>query len=201
MSAKLKKALLVIDAQNVYTSKSSELYCKDSAKTIQRINQLIDRCHANGDAIIYVRHVHRVDGSDVGRMFDYMEDGNTEFNFKAGTEEVDYDARLSRPAQITEIIKSRYSCFAGTNLAAELAKRKITKVVVCGFMTNFCCESTARQAHDSDYFVDFVIDATGTPGTENINEKKMREIVQDKMVAGIARVMSTKQWLAEFPAP
>jgi nicotinamidase-related amidase len=134
-------------------------------------------------------------------MFDYLEDGNTEFNFKQGTEEVEYDSRLVRTEAISEIVKNRYSAFAGTRLSDELAKKRINKVVICGFMTNFCCESTARQAHDSDIYVDFVIDATGTPGTENIDEKKMREIVQDKMVAGIARVMSTNEWLVEQGTP
>ena len=37
----MKSALLVIDAQKVYTNKKSELFCKDSTRTIERINSLI----------------------------------------------------------------------------------------------------------------------------------------------------------------
>ena len=39
-------------------------------------------------------------------------------------------------------------------------------------MTNFCCESTARYAHDVDFHVDFISDATGTPGTDNLSEAR-----------------------------
>ena len=62
-------------------------------------------------------------------------------------------------------------------------------------MTNFCCESTARDAHDRDYFVDFIIDATGTPGTDNFNERKIRKIVSELLSSGFARIKTTKEYL------
>ena len=37
-------ALLVIDAQNVYTRKPSELWCEDTGTTIRKINKLIEAC-------------------------------------------------------------------------------------------------------------------------------------------------------------
>ncbi len=61
------------------------------------------------------------------------------------------------------MVKRRYSCFEGTELEAILRSVDASGVAVCGYMTNFCCESTARAAHDRDYFVDFIADATGAP--------------------------------------
>jgi ureidoacrylate peracid hydrolase len=58
-------------------------------------------------------------------------------------------------------------------------------------MTNFCCESTARQAHDLDYFVDFVVDGTGTCGTDKFTETEVRDIVADTLSSGYARVTKT----------
>ena len=62
-------------------------------------------------------------------------------------------------------------------------------------MTNFCCESTARDALDLDYYVDFVVDATGTPGTDNYDEEEIRIIVGELLSAGFANVYSTKNYL------
>ena len=36
----MKRALLVIDAQRVYTDKTSELFCKSAGDTVDRINAL-----------------------------------------------------------------------------------------------------------------------------------------------------------------
>ena len=84
--------------------------------------------------------------------------------------EVEYDPRLIRVPGAPEVIKNRYSAFTGTSLDKILRQNEVDTVVVCGFMTNFCCDSTAREAHDRDYFVDFIVDATGTPGTEHMSQ-------------------------------
>lgn len=155
----MTKGLLVIDAQKVYTDRASELFCKDSRSTIKRINSLIEKFQRDKAPVIYVRHIHKKDGTDLGRMFDYAGEAE-DFNFKEGSEEVEYDGRLIRAKGAVEVIKNRYSAFAGTDLEARLKKASVTQLVICGFMTNFCCESTVRDAHDRDYFVDFVVDAT-----------------------------------------
>src|SRR5712692_7567016 len=108
----MKSALLVIDAQRIYTDPDSEMHCKDARGTIRRINKLIERFQQKGEPIILVRHVHRVNGSDLGRMFDYAGDEVEDFNFKEGSDEVEFDRDLLRPPGATEVIKTRYSAFA-----------------------------------------------------------------------------------------
>ena len=187
-------ALIVIDAQKIYTDRKSELFSKDAVGTVKNINSLIDAFKKRGQPILFVRHVHRLDGSDLGRMFDFAGEAE-EFNFKDGSVEVEYDGRLRRPANAQEILKNRYSAFVNTDLDMRLRTAAVDTVVICGFMTNFCCESTARDAHDRDYFVDFVVDATGTPGTENLNQAKIRKLVSELLAAGYARVSTTKRYL------
>jgi ureidoacrylate peracid hydrolase len=189
-------ALLVIDAQKIYTTKDSELYCKDSLNTIKRINSLIDLYQELRLPIIFIRHIHNNDGSDLGRMFDFSGEAYDDFNFKSGSEEVEYAPDLHRPQRLQEIIKTRYSAFVGTDLENSLKKKKVTTVTICGFMTNFCCDSTARDAHDRDFFVDFIADATGTPGTERLGEQEIRKIVAELLGAGYARIHSTKKYLS-----
>lgn len=191
MTATPRPCLLVIDAQQIYTTEGSELYCRDSPRTIDRINELVDFFQSQKLPIIYVRHEHARDGSDLGRMFDFAGEA-ADFNFKAGLPEVELDPRLQRPANAPIVIKRRYSAFEGTDLAGMLARLRVTRVVICGFMTNFCCESTAREAHDKDYFVTFVTDATGCPDLEGLDQERIREVVAQLLGAGFAIVCSAR---------
>jgi ureidoacrylate peracid hydrolase len=62
-------------------------------------------------------------------------------------------------------------------------------------MTNFCCESTARDAHDRDYDVDFIIDATGTPDLGKLNQEQIKLASAQTLFAGYANVLKTKEFL------
>ena len=193
----MKKALLVLDAQKIYTDKESEMYCEGADATIDNINKLIDLMNDKNGLVVYIRHMHKVDGSDLGRLFDFEGEAEDDFNFKEGSVEVEYDEKLKRPANAVEVIKNRYSAFIGTDLNNILNQNGINKVIICGFMTNFCCESTARQALDSDFYVDFVLDATGTPGTEEFDQDEVKKVVAELLSSGFARVLETNDVLAD----
>lgn len=194
----MSTALIVLDAQKVYTSPGSELYCEDHEATIGNINRLIEGFHSLGLPIVLVRHQHKTDGSDLGHLFDFDGEQEDDFNFKEGTDEVEFDAGLKVPASCIELTKNRYSAFIGTQLESVLAKHGVDTVAVCGFMTNFCCDSTARDALDRNFYVLFTLDATGTPGTENLDQTKIRDLVGELLGAGFARVLSTDECLAEL---
>lgn len=191
----MSTALIVLDPQKIYTDSESELYCQDANVVISNINQLIDKFEQTKKTIVLVRHEHKSDGTDIGHLFDFDGEAEEDFNFKEGTREVEFDADLRIPSQSIQIVKNRYSAFAGTQLASQLKMKGIDTVVVCGFMTNFCCASTARQALDEDFYVVFLPDATGTPGTDNMNQEKVREVTSDLLGAGFAQISSTADYL------
>jgi ureidoacrylate peracid hydrolase len=193
----MTSALLVIDVQNIYATPGSPLEVPGFGESLGRINALIGAFEGAGKPVIYIRHVHRADGRDAGRMFDFG--GNPEpVGFVEGTREAEYVAGLRLIEAGLHVTKHRYSAFEGTELEGILRSLGANRVVICGYMTNFCCETTARAAHDKDYFVDFVADATGAPDLGP-------EFTQDKIVAaasatlsgGFARVFSTETYLAE----
>ena len=93
-------------------------------------------------------------------MYDFS-GKTTKIGFKKGSLEAEYIDDLIIIKGAPEIIKNRYNSFFNTDLADLLNKLKVHRVVIVGFMTSFCCESAARDAHDRDYHVDFIIDATG----------------------------------------
>ena len=191
---KAKSALLVVDVQNIYTDPESELFCRSSDRTVKNINRIISAFSNKGLPVILIRHVHANDKSDLGRMFDFAGEFE-DFNFKAGTSEVEYSQDLARPKGAVEIIKTRYSSFQKTNLEQRLKKASVEHVVICGFMTNFCCESTAREAHDRDYYVTFVTDATGCPDLPGLKQERIRNLVGKFLEAGFATVVDTDSFL------
>jgi len=91
-------ALLVIDAQKIYTTKDSEMYCKDSTGTIKRVNSLIDLYQESRMPIIFIRHIHNNDGSDLGRMFDFSGEAEGHAGGHVGLDEAgdDVDRRALR---------------------------------------------------------------------------------------------------------
>nr|WP_321526326.1 isochorismatase family cysteine hydrolase [uncultured Cohaesibacter sp.] len=190
-----KSALIVIDPQVIYEDQSSPLAVKEFGQTLKKINKLISHFEKQSLPTIYVRHEHRATGVDLGRMFDFSGEAE-EPNFTSGKEEVNYvdDLKLSEDA--IHIVKTRYSCFAGTELECLLKTANVDTVVICGFMTNFCCESTAREAHDKDYFVDFILDATGCPDlSEDFDQDKIRQTVANTLEEGYARVINFGDYL------
>lgn len=190
----MKKALLVIDAQKIYTDEDSDYLCEGTEEIIENINKIINFFKKTADLIIYIRHIHKKDGTDLGRMYDFT--GEVEdFEFKEDDPLVDYDDRLIKLDNSVEIIKTRYSAFINTKLDEILKKNKVEKIVITGFMSNFCCESTARVAHDLDYFVDFIIDATGTPGLDSYSQEQVRKYVSELLDTGFAVVYKTKDYL------
>ena len=186
------EALLVVDAQRIYTDPESELYCADCQTRLANINRLIDVFSARSLPILFIRHVHQRDGSDLGRMFDFAGEAE-DFGFKDGADAVRYAAELRRPPDAIELTKTRYSAFQRTRLDELLRSGGVARVVICGFMTNFCCESTAREAHDRDYYVSFVADATGCPDLPDLSQDDIRRVVGCLLEAGFATVASTAE--------
>lgn len=193
----MSKALIVVDVQNIYTNKDSEMYCEDSQATIQRINEIIGYFEKKKLPVLYVQHIHKANGSDLGRMFDFAGPVD-EFNFKEGSNEVLFDKNLRLIKDSYQFTKNRYSAFINTDLDKYLKKNGINTIAVVGFMTNFCCESTTRDAHDRDYYVHFITDATGTPAlSEELNEETIRKIVSELLSAGYAQIFTTAEYLEQ----
>lgn len=70
--------------------------------------------------------------------------------------------------QPNDTVASEHSCssgFMGTDLHEKLQDKNISHLIIAGFLTNTCIESTARSAIDLDYHVTLLTDgaAAWTP--------------------------------------
>lgn len=149
-------ALLIIDMQNYFIGEGKDIILfKDGI--VQNIVRLVEYFRKNSSPVMYTRHAHRPDGSDLGILKDWWDDMPVD-----GTKESEIIESLKPLGNEHVITKNRYSAFYKTDLEESLRRLNIKTVVITGIMTNICCESTARDAFFRDYYVKFVADATGT---------------------------------------
>lgn len=197
-----RTALLVIDVQREYFDPDGPAYVPAAADALPRIQQLIGAFRGRGLPIVFVQHVHRADGSDVGRMADFAA-ADDPGSFIAGTERVALLDELGVGPDDIVVQKRRYNSFHGTDLESILRTAGIRAVVVTGLMTSFCCETTARDAHGRDYEVLFVADANAGPDLQRVDGNPLphTEVLQNTMAAlaaGFAEVVSTDDLVARI---
>ena len=82
--------------------------------------------------------------------------------------------------------------FNNTNLENLLKEGNIKNVVIGGFLTNFCVESTARTAYDKGYGVTIMKDATAATSTEEQNHS------EEKIFPLIGQTFSVDQFLDQL---
>ncbi len=147
--------LLVMDMQHVFLEGSSKV--GDAEAVIARTQDLVSEFRKRGRPVIYTRHLHKDDGSDGGNLMWWWgsiireSSENGQLHPSMAPEEGDLVLR-----------KNTYDAFNGTELAERLQEMGVTDLVICGVMTNLCCETTARAAFTRDLRVKFVADGTST---------------------------------------
>ena len=188
-------ALLVIDVQGEYFDPDGPAFVEHGRDIVGNVNRLIDVFRAEGLPIVFLKHMHRADGSDAGRMGDFAAP-DEEDSFIEGTPRVEFIPELHAEPHDVVVVKRRYSAFLGTDLEAVLHTAGARAVVICGLMTSFCCETTARDAHGRDYEVLFAADAVEGPDLE---DAEGREVPHDAVLAstltalgaGFAEIVTT----------
>jgi len=195
-------ALLVIDVQGEYFDEDGPAYVEHARDIVGNVNRLIDAFRAQGLPLVFVKHAHRADFSDGGRMGDFSAP-DEEDSFVEGTPRAELIPELHVVAQDVIVVKRRYSAFLGTDLEAVLHTAGTRAVVICGLMTSFCCETTARDAHGRDYEVLFAADAVEGPDLE---DAEGREVPHDVVLAntvtalgaGFAEIVSADDVIARL---
>ncbi len=90
--------------------------------------------------------------------------------------------------------------FTGTGLEEWLKDQGVTCLTIAGYMTQMCCDTTARQAFHRGYTVNFLKDATGTLAISNaagsISDADLHRAVLITQHMRFSRVMTTGEWIA-----
>lgn len=196
---KTSTGLLIIDAQKEYSDASRPLYTENFKATVDQINKISSQCRANGIPVFVIKHAHDPSGKDVGRMGDFSSDEV----FTKGSPYTDLDeAVITDPADIV-VEKTRYSSFVNTSLESYLKSLKIDTLIITGFMSGYCCVTTARHGHDLDYKVIYVDDATSTPvfgdlGFGDTSLQDIKRVIATLLAGGVAEVVTTEETLSRL---
>ena len=192
-----RTALLIIDAQREYFDADGALFTEHAAEILDNLLALLDAARSAGARVIFVRHVQAADGSDTGRMGDFDDAAS----FVAGTRGVEIVPQLAPREDEPIVDKTRYSAFVNTRLESILKTWGTDTVLITGLMTQYCCVTTARHAHDLDYRVIFVADANAGPdlpdlGFGEVPHTDALRVIATALAAGIADVTDTRALIA-----
>jgi len=142
-------ALLVIDLQNYFS--------RIVQPVLGNILRVIQSCRQKGIPILFTQHGHTHPESDGGELIGWW--GEV---IVSGTEDWRLIPEIKvEPGDIV-LQKKHYSAFLETDLNSTLQSKGIKDLIICGVMTNLCCETTARDAFMRNYRVFFLIDGTAT---------------------------------------
>ena len=121
--------------------------------------------------------------------------------FRKGSNEWRLHPEVERRKCDIMIEKNLPGSFTGTKLEEWLRMKGVSRVAICGYMTQMCCDTTARQAFHLGFQVDFLSDATGTMDIQNsagsISASDLHRAVLVTMAAKFARVVGTEEWIQE----
>lgn len=180
----MKRALLVIDVQNEYfTGKIPVTYPEGS---LGNIVTAIEEADKNGIPVFIIQHTA----------------GKTDPTFAKGSKtwEVHPDV-LSKPHKY--LLEKNYpGSFTGTDLDRLLKEEGADTVVISGYMTQMCCDTTARQAFHMGYKVEFLSDATGTLDFSNnagkVSAEQLHNAILVTQASVFSKVMSTGDWIKQL---
>jgi nicotinamidase-related amidase len=121
------QALLVLDVMNAIFELPVPLHDPDGF--IERVRGLLDRARAQGVLVMHFRQLG-ADGSV----------------FAPGARARELHPRVAAAPGEVVFDKREPDMFVGTSLAETLAERGVDEVVICGFASEACVDTTVRSA-------------------------------------------------------
>jgi nicotinamidase-related amidase len=178
----MSRALLVIDVQREYFE--GALPIRHPVGHLEAILEVMDAAkRANMPTVVVRHHQPAADspmfclGSDMWQLHPEVE---------------------ARPRDVL-IDKQLPGSFTNTPLDQFLKERGVDTVCIAGYMTQICCDTTARQAFHRGYKVEFLRDATGTLDVANkagsVTAEQLHESILVAQQMFISDVIDKETWL------
>ena len=158
-----KPALIVVDLQVLFESMSRKM------GIMEKVVSVINACHKHGVHVYFTQRDDPDPESLVYKRWKPLVKGSEEWKLISDIE------AASDHGKDTFITKSGYDAFNGTDLKKDLLDRGVDTVVVCGAMTNLCCETTARVAFVNNFNVIFLRDGNATT-TQEFHEATVKNL-------------------------
>jgi len=163
--------LMVIDMQNDFVLDGAVMQVKEAKNQVPKIKKLISKCRELSIPVIYtIQETDPVFCPLEVASFPHLKDSG----MRKGTNGMQVIDELAPEPDDIIIRKRRFSAFYQTDLEIILRNIRgtvnpVDTIIICGTVTNICCESTARDAFFRDYKVVFGTDicSANTPEAHN----------------------------------
>lgn len=138
-----KKCVLAIDVQNGMFNLPRELY--KSEIVLDNIYSLLEKARKENALIIFMQHC-----------------GNENSFFKEGSENWKIHSKVSPKRNEIVLKKTHPDSFQNTKLDSIIKHSNINDIVICGFVTEGCVDTTIRRASSLGYNLEVVSDGHST---------------------------------------
>lgn len=150
----MKSALIVIDVQRGLFGPEPQPF--EAEEVIQRINRLVTSAREAGWPVVFVQHERD------GTPLEHRSPGWA------------LDARLATTPQDLYVRKTTPDCFLRTDLQQLLEQRAVSCIVVAGYASEFCVDTTCRRAAALGYEVILAADAHTTHDKQHATAAAIR---------------------------
>jgi len=169
-------ALIVIDPQNDFCAANGALArlmgwdVSRMQAAAQRLDRFIARARDQGIMIVWTRSIvdparsrpsfraRKLIVDALSRSIDLVKDASSGSEWYSG---------ITSPLEGEYVVtKYHYDAFSDTNLDLLLAAKGIKTLLLTGFTTNVCVETSARHAYIKGYYVVVISDCTDAPTRE-----------------------------------
>jgi nicotinamidase-related amidase len=140
-----KTALLIIDAQQEYFAPIGKIVLPDGPRAVEQIALALRWARARGVPVFHIVHESRRPGAP---------------SFVPGSPALAIHPAVTPEPGEPVIQKHLPGSFTNTPLEEELRKSGIERVIISGFMTQMCCDTTTREAAHRGFGVTLLSDAT-----------------------------------------
>jgi nicotinamidase-related amidase len=177
----MKRVLLVIDVQNEYFT--GKLPVKHPEESLKNILNAMDIANKYKIPIVIIQHTNH-------KQADTFVHGSEEWKIHPMVESRDHKKLIE---------KGFPGSFTGTDLEEWLIEHDIGTVTISGYMTQMCCDTTARQAFHLGFNVEFLSDATGTLDVfnyaGNMNAEDLHRSVLVTQAMKFSKVLKLDEWI------
>ncbi len=164
-----KTALVIIDVQNDYfPGGTMELVCAD--ETASKAANILSYFRRKEMPVIHVQHIA-------------LQEGATFFLPNTKGSEIH---KIITPLKTEKVITKNFpNSFRDTELLDYLKENNISKLILCGMMTDVCVDSTTRAAMDFGFENTIITDAVTTRDREFNGKVIPAEQVTESYLSGL----------------
>ena len=172
--------LLVVDMQHVFLDMTTTAL--PNILTLHKHFQAFDL------PLIFVQHGHSKEDLIPPYTSQLVRKWGPSGSIATGSKDWELLPEIKKIAKDYPVVaKGTYDAFLNTDLSDRLTTKAIERVVVCGVMTDCCCDTTARSAFNRGYETWLVKDACGSAS------KKQHEAGLQGFEFGFGEVLTTEE--------